>query len=386
MTKWTTSKLGEACEIIKRGISPKYIEEGGICVVNQKCIRNHEINYTLSRRHNVSVKSVNPERIIQIGDVLVNSTGTGTLGRVAQVRTKPEELTTVDTHVTIVRPKKNIFHDDFFGYMLIKIEDEITESGSGASGQTELARTVLENKFHVSFPESIETQKQIVAKLDQAFADIEKAKENAEQNLNNANELLLSQRHEMFHAMSLESDLVPLTSVCDEIFAGGDAPKGNFSKDLSEKYKIPIYANAVKNNGLYGFTDIARALKPAITVAARGSGTGHVAMRMEPFFPIVRLIVLIPNDEIIILEYLKYAILGLDILSSGSAIPQLTVPMIKGYSVPLPSLDVQRLMIEKFNKLSEQIACLESIYKQKISSLDELKQSILQKAFNGELA
>jgi type I restriction enzyme S subunit len=175
MTKWTTSKLGEACEIIKRGVSPKYIEEGGICVINQKCIRNHEINYTLSRRHNVSVKSVNLERIIQIGDVLVNSTGTGTLGRVAQVRTKPEELTTVDTHVTIVRPKKNIFHDDFFGYMLIKIEDEIAESGAGASGQTELARTVLENKFHVSFPESIETQKLIVAKLDQAFADIEKA-------------------------------------------------------------------------------------------------------------------------------------------------------------------------------------------------------------------
>jgi type I restriction enzyme S subunit len=251
------------------------------------------------------------------------------------------------------------------------------------------AQPVISNSsladLELSFPESVEIQKQIVAKLDQAFADIEKAKVNAEQNLKNAHELLLSQRHEMFHAMSLESDLVPLTSVCNEIFAGGDAPKGNFSKDLSEKYKIPIYANAVKNNGLYGFTDIARALKPAITVAARGSGTGHVEMRMKPFFPIVRLIVLIPDSAVIILEYLKYAILGLDILSSGSAIPQLTVPMIKGYSVPLPSLKVQRLMIEKFNKLSEQIACLESIYKEKINCLDELKQSILQKAFNGEI-
>lgn len=268
-------------------------------------------------------------------------------------------------------------------YFLYHNREKLNDLGTGTTFK-ELSKSAL---AEVCIPSpALETQKQIVAKLDQAFADIEKAKVNAEQNLNNANELLLSQRHEMFHAMSLESDLVPLTSVCDEIFAGGDAPKGNFSKDLSEKYKIPIYANAVKNNGLYGFTDIARALKPAITVAARGSGTGHVAMRMEPFFPIVRLIVLIPNDEIIILEYLKYTILGLDILSSGSAIPQLTVPMIKGYSVPLPSLDVQRLMIGKFNKLSEQIACLESIYKQKISSLDELKQSILQKAFNGELA
>jgi type I restriction enzyme S subunit len=284
----------------------------------------------------------------------------------------------------VFRSKGNIVPEYLYYYLLQQRFRDVGKSVmTGAVGHKRVPKDYIENS-EILLP-SLETQKKIVAKLDQAFADIEKAKVNAEQNLKNAHELLLSQRHEMFHAMSLESDLVPLTSVCNEIFAGGDAPKGNFSKDLSEKYKIPIYANAVKNNGLYGFTDIARALKPAITVAARGSGTGHVEMRMKPFFPIVRLIVLIPDSAVIILEYLKYAILGLDILSSGSAIPQLTVPMIKGYSVPLPSLKVQRLMIEKFNKLSEQIACLESIYKEKINCLDELKQSILQKAFNGEI-
>jgi type I restriction enzyme S subunit len=166
---WKTANLGEVCEMINRGISPKYIDEGGICVINQKCIRNHTINTCLARRHNLTAKLVNPERYIKVGDVLVNSTGTGTLGRVAQVRREPNEPTTVDTHVTIVRPHPGIFFNDFFGYMLVRIENEIASSGEGASGQTELARCTIAEKFRVSFPLSVSEQKRIVAILDEAF-------------------------------------------------------------------------------------------------------------------------------------------------------------------------------------------------------------------------
>jgi type I restriction enzyme S subunit len=331
----------------------------------------------LDTSDNLSEKGALLSRNLPSNSILISCIGN--LGKVG-INFKPVAF---NQQINAIKPNESLISKFMFYQALSsKFKLQLEELASGTT--VPIVNKSKFNSIKIVVP-PLETQKQIVAKLDQAFADIEKAKVNAEQNLKNAHELLLSQRHEMFHAMSLESDLVPLTSVCNEIFAGGDAPKGNFSKDLSEKYKIPIYANAVKNNGLYGFTDIARALKPAITVAARGSGTGHVEMRMKPFFPIVRLIVLIPDSAVIILEYLKYAILGLDILSSGSAIPQLTVPMIKGYSVPLPSLKVQRLMIEKFNKLSEQIACLESIYKEKINCLDELKQSILQKAFNGEI-
>ena len=154
MSAWKTSSLGDVSEMIKRGIGPKYLEEDGICVINQKCIRDHSVNYDLARRHDVESKKVNEERYVKAGDVLVNSTGTGTLGRVAQVKVSPAEPTTVDTHVTIVRPKPNFFYDAFFGYMLIKIEEEITSAGEGASGQTELARAKLENEFSVSYPDS----------------------------------------------------------------------------------------------------------------------------------------------------------------------------------------------------------------------------------------
>ena len=163
---WEEKTLGEVCEMIKRGIAPKYDDNQGLTIINQKCIRDHKINLEKSRKHNLILKKVSPEKLIKIGDVLVNSTGTGTLGRVAQVRDEEHVGCTVDTHVTIVRPVPNLFFIDFFGYAMIKIEDEITKSGEGASGQTELQRKKLEELFIISYPTSHETQKRLVITLD----------------------------------------------------------------------------------------------------------------------------------------------------------------------------------------------------------------------------
>ena len=197
---WERKKLGEVCALINRGVAPKYIESGGLAVLNQKCVREHQISFELARRHDGAAKKVAPERFIRLGDVLVNSTGTGTLGRVAQVRSEPPEPATVDTHITIVRPEPHRFYPDFFGYMLIQIEDEIARSGEGASGQTELARSTLQNKFTVSFPASISEQERIVAILDEAFAGLATATANAETNLKNARDLFESYREAIFDA------------------------------------------------------------------------------------------------------------------------------------------------------------------------------------------
>jgi len=162
-------KLDKACDLIKRGISPKYLETGGICVINQKCIRNHKIDFSKARRHNINLKKVPEERFIRKGDVLINSTGQGTLGRVAQVRKELLEKTTVDSHVTIVRPKQNLFNPDFFGNSLIKIEKQLQAAGEGTSGQTELSRSRLVNEFFVPYIKSIDKQKKIALLLDSMF-------------------------------------------------------------------------------------------------------------------------------------------------------------------------------------------------------------------------
>lgn len=163
-TSWKTVELSEICEMVKRGITPKYTEDEGIIVVNQKCIRNHSVNLKESRKHDITNKKISDEKFVKYGDVLVNSTGVGTLGRVAQFLDKSTDKITVDSHVTIVRPKTNVFEIEFFGYMMIMIENLIMESGKGSSGQTELSRNDL-LQMKVYYPKDINTQKSIIQSM-----------------------------------------------------------------------------------------------------------------------------------------------------------------------------------------------------------------------------
>jgi type I restriction enzyme, S subunit len=182
-TGWRESPLADVAQFINRGISPKYIENGGIAVVNQKCIRDHEVNFALCRRHNIAAKAVPPDRFVRIGDVLVNSTGTGTLGRVAQVRGELPEPTTVDSHVTIVRPAEGGFVAAYFGYAMISIESQIQSGGEGCGGQTELARSKLANDYRIRFPIDHAEQERIVKILDRAFEAVYVARVNTESKL-----------------------------------------------------------------------------------------------------------------------------------------------------------------------------------------------------------
>ena len=189
---WKKVKLGDVCELITRGISPKYTDKSGIAVINQKCIRNHSINYDLVRfppppknKNEMAKKKPILKIYIKERRVLVDTVGVGTLGRVAQVRAEVNKQIAVDSHVTIIRPIQNLFFNDFFGYSLILIENQIQSSGRGTSGQIELSRQDLNNKFYISYPESHEEQKRIVAKLDAVFGEIDKAIEIETKQLDN---------------------------------------------------------------------------------------------------------------------------------------------------------------------------------------------------------
>ena len=137
---WEISALGEVCSYLNRGISPKYIDLGGVSVLNQKCIRDFSIDSSKARRHDVAQKKIDG-RTLELGDVLVNSTGVGTLGRIAQVR-RLTETTIVDSHVTVVRSGSRINLIYLGGFMIMK-QPEIETMGEGSTGQTELSRTKL---------------------------------------------------------------------------------------------------------------------------------------------------------------------------------------------------------------------------------------------------
>ncbi len=139
---WEVGELSDLAISIIRGISPKYIEDNGICVLNQKCIRDNSINYESSRRHDNKIKDASA-RFIKCGDILVNSTGFGTLGRVAFVKWLQEESITVDSHVTIVRPNEKIINSEYLAYSVQYKQTEIENMAEGSTGQTELSRVKL---------------------------------------------------------------------------------------------------------------------------------------------------------------------------------------------------------------------------------------------------
>ena len=156
--------LSELTEYMAKGIAPKYTEgdsENAIYVLNQKCNRNFKISYEYARLHDLSKKKVSDERYVQKYDVLINSTGTGTAGRVAQMM-EVAIPTTVDGHMIILRNNEKI-DPLYYGYAVKSHQPEIEELAEGSTGQTEINKKRLMDEVIISYPypKDLEEQRKI---------------------------------------------------------------------------------------------------------------------------------------------------------------------------------------------------------------------------------
>lgn len=141
-----------------KGNTPKYVAESSILVLNQKCIRNNVIDFSLAQY--VEDKHINEDKIIKVGDLIINSTGQGTAGRCAFVSELPNEKVTVDSHMLIVRfPNGEL--SKFFSYFLYKNEELMLTLLTGSSGQGEFDK---ERAFNIKFP--------YCAKNKETFCDV----------------------------------------------------------------------------------------------------------------------------------------------------------------------------------------------------------------------
>jgi type I restriction enzyme S subunit len=154
--------LGEVTELIARGVSPTYLDSANTVVLNQRCIRNGRIDLDFARNHDETAKRVQEAKLLQSGDGLINSTGVGTLGRTALFDHPGVGKYTVDSHVTIVRPKSDILDSNYFGLVLRALENVFVSLSTGTSGQTELPREAIKNTW-ITFPENLDEQKDFFA-------------------------------------------------------------------------------------------------------------------------------------------------------------------------------------------------------------------------------
>ena len=167
---WQCSPLADRAIYLSRGISPVYCEEGGVLVLNQKCVRDSRISFEKARRHDTTRKQIIGREVRRF-DALVNSTGVGTLGRVAMMPICQEEVV-VDSHVTVVRGS-NEQESFFISSTLLNRQTEIEALGEGSTGQTELSRVVL-GSVPVIFP----SPQLISAYFDFAFIIQDKIEKN----------------------------------------------------------------------------------------------------------------------------------------------------------------------------------------------------------------
>ena len=148
----------------------------------------------------------------------------------------------------------------------------------------------------------------------------------------------------MFNKLVLSLGLV--------IKAGGDKPK-EFSEKKTDIYNIPVYANGIENKGIFGYTSKPVIKKKSITISARGT-IGYCFLRKQPYVPIVRLIVIIPNNEVMT-QYLYYYLDSSSIKGSGSVQSQLTVPDMEDLQILIPSNQIMQEFHEEVEIIDNSI-------------------------------
>lgn len=167
---WKWVRLEQVCEYIQRGKSPKYSDVKKYPVVAQKC--NQWSGFSLEKAKFIDPKtlgSYTEERILQDGDLMWNSTGLGTLGRVAiyEEDKNPYELAVADSHVTVIRPLKQYVNFKYLYYYISNpsVQSVIEKQSSGSTKQIELATNTVKNYLFPLPP--VNEQKRIVEKIEE---------------------------------------------------------------------------------------------------------------------------------------------------------------------------------------------------------------------------
>ena len=172
-------------------------------------------------------------------------------------------------------------------------------------------------------------------------------------------------------------EYIKLEECCKELFAGGDVPKPDVSKNKTNHFSVPIYTNGVENEGLYGYTNKSRVSEPAVTISARGT-IGATFRRYNPFFPAIRLITAVPKNDLLIIDYLFYALKTLTVGNSGTSIPQLTIPNIKNIVLPIPPLSEQQSIVDYLDSAFAKIDAMKANAEKALNEAKALFQASLK--------
>lgn len=413
---WRRDKLEKLTNYIARGITPKYSENmNDMIVINQKCIRDGKLSLKDSRYHNYNLKKVINDKILKKYDILVNSTGVGTLGRVCQNLLDNKNLT-VDTHVTIVRPNSKKINPIYLGFAMRNNQKFVESLGEGSTGQTELKRQRLAEEVEIFYPENIETQEKIASILSALddkieinneinktleemaqtlfkrwFIDFDFPNENGEPYKSSGGKMVDSELGEIPRGWEVNS----LMDVCLTINSGGtpntktreyygDEINWYSTKELQDKFllesekKITQLGLDKSSAKIFPKDSILMAIYAAPTVGRLGILIEESAFNQAA-------VGLVADEVKISYEYVYLYLLkernNLNNLSNGAAQQNLNVSIVKNYKIIVPSKELNQLfkniISSKFLKIKKN--------QQEIQSLTEIRDILLPKLMSGEV-
>ncbi|TDS69605.1 restriction endonuclease subunit S [Comamonas sp. JUb58] len=328
--------LGLLGELVRgNGLQKKDFTETGVPAIHYGQIYTYYGLSTKKTKSFVSPELAKQLKKVNTGDVVITNTSENLEDVGKALVYFGEQQAVTGGHATIFKPGNYILGKYFVYFTQAKNFPQKKENMQKAQ-KLLMCQLRTSQKIKIPIPcpanpeKSLEIQAEIVRILDAMTAHTAE----------------LTARNKQYNYyrdkfLSFEDEEVEWKATEDvfEIFAGGDVPKDEFSESQTDYYNIPILSNEIDGKALYGWTNKAKIENPILTVSARGT-IGWTSYRTQPFFPIVRLIVLTPKININ-LKYAYYFMKTIekDYKVAESGIPQLTKPMIKDIKIPIPYSD-----------------------------------------------
>jgi len=390
---WSVVPLGELCDVVGGGTPSKDNNSFYTGIIPWATVRDMRHDLITQTEFCISDEAVRSSstNIISSGNVVI-ATRVG-LGKVCLLG--QDTAINQDLRGIIPRNAEKLVVRYLY-WWLKSVSALIVAEGTGATVQG--VKLPFIKSLEVPLP-PLPEQQRIVALLDDAFAGLATAKANAERNLQHARAVFESHVESIFSTRGEDWEEKRLEEVCG--FQNGFAFKSSTFKP--QGYPILRISNIQDGridaaNRIVFFDpndyredlDRYRVSKGDLLIAMSGATTGKLGFNVEEkvyylnqrvgkFEPTKRL------DPRFLYYFLSTRVEENLRISAGSAQPNLSTEQIKGFLLPLPSIDEQTRIVDVLEALSKETQHLTHIYERKLAALEELKKTLLQQAFNGEL-
>ena len=375
---WGMCRLGQISSVFEYGTSTKCHEEpadGDVIVLRMPNIQDGDVVFDKLKYAN---RNTVDSLFCKTGDLLFNRTNSMELvGKCATVKFKQDNVSfasyLIRVHLVGMDP-------EFVSFFINSLDcryKQILPNATQQNGQANFSGGKLKNVI-IPVP-SIDEQRRIVDRLNELLPLVDKFGK-AQEAMNVAQKEFPEKLKASLLQEAIQGKLVPqldeepaveqigeapeevpfeipekwkwcfIGNCVNQIRAGGDKPT-LFSKDKTANCTIPVIANGEKNLGIVGYTNEGTITQRSLTVSGRGT-IGFSVIRTPPFTPIVRLLVVFESPEKhISLEYLQFFLSALKLEGNGSAVKQLTAPMLRQTAIPVPPVSEQRRIVARLNEL-----------------------------------